>query len=244
MIEKNFSITQLNFTSTESFSKTFSYIKKYMNGEHSYVDLILQCFDHNFKSWARYLEDDNYYEDFTIYSICRFLDKDNKPVGCVEEKLKIYRFVVKDNSDTIYNDIVLLFLEFLNKKTMLTKGSYKSEKNVYYHIAMEMKYAIFVHIRKTVQMYKRDLHYHLGEFEFNRNPSYQENFELKIFLDAIDDFSPWHRYLFLLIKEGFTVDERCKLLYLTPKQLSKEENLIWQYLRQRQSDNLKDQDQT
>jgi len=244
MIDKSFSITHIYFTSNKSFKETLFYIQEYMDGKTQYVNEILDCFNHNFVLWADQLEKNLYYEDFIVYSICRFLDKDDRPIGCVEEKLKIYKIILKENNDTIYNDILLLFLEFLSKKTILERAKYKSDKKLYYHIAMEMKYAIFVHIRKLVQMYKRDLYYHLDEFEFNRNPSYQENFELKIFLDGIDEFSPWHRYLFLLIKEGYSVEDRCKLLYLTPKQLSKEENLIWQYLRQRQSDNLKDQDQT
>jgi len=244
MIEKKFATNKEPITSTKSFEYTLDLLQRYSDGEIYLNEKILECFNHNLIYWAKLLEANNFYEDFLIYSVCRFLDKDNKPVGTVESKLSIYKMIIKEQEVSIYDDLVLLFLEFLHKRTIFERGEYKSERNLYFHIAMEMKYAIFIHIRKIVSLYFRESSYHLDSLETNPINSYEENFELKIFLDKINEFSNYEKYLFMLIADGYTAEDRCKLLYLTRRQLANEENIIWQYLRQRQSDSLKDLEQT
>ncbi len=208
------------------------------------VLFLLKTFEETFNYWAKIIKNKNLYEDFTMYSVFKFLDKDNKPIGPVEEKLKVYLSYNKRSEIKVYDDIVLCFLEVYHNKVGIDKDSiYMNPRKLIFHIAMEMKYAIFLHIRKINQLCKRDLHFHKKSLYFTHiETSYEENMDLLLIFNQIDSISNWVKYLFFLIKEGYTAKQRCELLNLTLKQLAQEENVIWQLLRQKQLNNLNPQD--
>ncbi len=204
---------------------------------------LLKTFEETFHYWAKLIKNKNLYEDFTMYSVFKFLDKDDRPIGNVEEKLKTYLKYNKKSDVKVYDDIVFCFLEVYSKVGIDKDSYYMNPRKLIYHIAMEMKYAIFIHIRKINQLCKRDLHFHKKSLYFtDRQTSYEESVDLLLIFDQIESISDWVKYLFFLIKEGYTVKQRCELLNLTPKQLAQEENVIWQLLRQKQLNNLNPQD--
>lgn len=227
------------------FDLFVSYLKKYVNGNNQVLENILSALDPTIKYWSSLLEKKKYYDDFTIYSVCKFLNSDNKPIGTVKEKIKIYLQYNRRSEISVESDIALLFCEFFKKKTIHKNGIYIKPLKLFFHIAMEMKYLIFTHIRKIVQLCKRDLYFHKESLYFDyQDESYEESYDIIYIFNQIDSISLWHSYLFKLILHGFSVKERCKLLYLTPIELHKEENLIWQLLKQKQLDNLIQLDQT
>jgi hypothetical protein len=222
------------------------FVYHYKNGRESESSILflLKVFEETFSYWSQIIKSKNLYEDFTMYSVFKFLDKDNKPIGTVENKLKVYLSYNKRSDIKVYDDIVLCFLEIYHNKVGIDKESYYlNPRKLIYHIAMEMKYAIFLHIRKINQLCKRDLHFHKNSLYFtSRQTSYEENMDLILIFNQIDSINNWTKYLFFLIKEGYTIKQRCELLNLTPKELAQEENIIWQLLRQKQLNNLNPQD--
>jgi hypothetical protein len=204
--------------------------------DKSLVDL-LASMQTNFKTWARLIKNDLYYEDFTIYSLCRFLNADDRPEGPVHKKLKIYKQFLKENEITIYDDIVFLFLEFLSKDTIdINYFKPKFFKRFLYHVAMEMKYLMFKRIRTVNQVYKRDaLCYKTKKFD-------------KIAIALIDtyDYSNlvntdvltlYEQYFLTLVQYGFTFSERMALMHNTRKQQTIEEKELWDLLKKKLSDN-------
>lgn len=227
-----------------SFKKFVNLLKDFNEGESKYINDIIEALKPTIEKWSLYINTKNMYADFTIYSICKFLDSDNKPIGTAESKLDIYLEYNARSEISIEEDLILLFSEFFNKKTINPYADYTKPIKLYFHIAMEMKYLIFVHIRKIIQLCKRDLYFYRDSLYFTyQNESYEESQDIIYIFDQIHKINPWHSYLFKLICEGFSIKERCKILYLTPKELHKEENLIWQLLKQKQLDNLIQLDQ-
>ena len=226
------------------YEKFLKYLIEYNKGKHHRIDSLIESLDVTIKYWAHLIENHLYYEDFTIYSLCKFLNSDDRPIGPIKEKLEIYLDYNKRNDISVESDITLLFCEFFAKKTLYKNAQYEKPFKLFFHIAMEMKYLMFNYIRKILQLCKRDLYFHKESLYFDHQDEfYEDSHDIIYLLNQIDNISPWYSYLFKLIKEGFSIRERCELLYLTPNELHKEENLIWQLLKQKQLDNLIQLDQ-
>lgn len=189
--------------------------------------------------WSSLIENINLYEDFTIYSVARFLQNDDKPIGNAIDKIKIYLNFNKRSDVKVFDDLMLFITEIiLSESTIKFDRKYTDSNRFLYHIAMEMKYKIFVHIRKTVQLCKRDLFFYKNSLYFNsEEPAYYQNNDLYVAMNDIAHLSSWHNYLLMLICSGFSLKQRANFTYLKTKELKKEEELIWELLKQTRSNN-------
>jgi len=210
---------------------------KYKNkrDDASLVDLI-KCMKPTFKLWAKIIKKNSYEKDFTIYSLYRFLDADNKPVGPVEIKIKNYLTFLKQNQISVYDDIVYLFLEYLNKE-LIQINYYKESyyKRFIYHVAMEMKYLLFKRIRTINQLFKREITYAF-EQDFDKNAiALIDTKDYSIFVDT-EILTIYERYFLVLVNHGFTFTQRMHLMHNSKKQQLQEEEQLWLLLKKKLSD--------
>ena len=200
--------------------------------ETNYLKLI-EMMEPTFKLWASQIKSKNMYDVFLIYSLCRMLDSDDRPVGKAKTKLKNYNIYCRQNSIEIYDDLVMLFLEYL-KKNKLELHSYYNEtiaNRIIYSIAMEMKYAMFLRIRSINALMKRDLlYYEKTKIDKSLAENPESVYIYKRYIET--ELSHWDKYLLSLITQGYTVRERCDFLYMKTKSLTIEENNLWQSLKQ------------
>lgn len=240
MINKIFDIKKSPITLNVPFHL---FIKHYKNANNNKdersFEYCIEALKPQLIYWANLIENINLYEDFTIYSVGRFLENDNRPVGNAIDKINIYLNFNKRSDVKVIDDLMLFITEIiLSKTTIKNDGNYTKSNKFLYHIAMEMKYKIFVHIRKTVQLCKRDLYFYKNSLYFNSEEiAYQQNYDLDIVLNDIAYLSVWHNYLLMLICNGFSFKDRKTLTYLETKELQKEEQIIWDLLKQTQSNN-------
>lgn len=200
--------------------------------EKNYL-LLIDIMKPTLKLWSAELSNKSMYQVFTIYSLCRMLDSDDRPIGKAKDKLKNYNKYCAQNSIKIYDDLVMLFLEYLKKDKLEIHKFYNDNiaNRIIYSIAMEMKYAMFVRIRSINALMKRDLLYYAKtkiDKTLAENP--ESVYIYDIYLET--ELSHWDKYLLSLITQGYTVKERCDFLYMKTKNLTVEENNLWQSLKQ------------
>ncbi len=200
--------------------------------EKNYL-LLIDIMKPTLKLWSTELSNKSMYQVFTIYSLCRMLDSDDRPIGKAKDKLKNYNKYCAQNSIKIYDDLVMLFLEYLKKDKLEIHKFYNDNiaNRIVYSIAMEMKYAMFVRIRSINALMKRDLLYYAKtkiDKTLAENP--ESVYIYDIYLET--ELSHWDKYLLSLITQGYTVKERCDFLYMKTKNLTVEENNLWQSLKQ------------
>lgn len=200
--------------------------------EKNYL-LLIDIMKPTLKLWSAELSNKSMYQVFTIYSLCRMLDSDDRPIGKAKDKLKNYNKYCAQNSIKIYDDLVMLFLEYLKKDKLEIHKFYNDNiaNRIVYSIAMEMKYAMFIRIRSINALMKRDLLYYAKtkiDKTLAENP--ESVYIYDIYLET--ELSHWDKYLLNLITQGYTVKERCDFLYMKTKNLNIEENNLWQSLKQ------------
>jgi hypothetical protein len=189
------------------------------------------------KHWTKLIKTNDYYSDFTIYSLCRFLHSDDRPVGSVQDKIKVYKKFLKMNNIKMYDDIVYLFLEYLSfDKIDISHFKPNFYKRFLYHVAMEMKYLMFKRIRTVNQLCKREALYHKN-IAFEKNPvALVDTCDYSNFINT-DVLNLYEQYFLVLIQEGFSFNERMLLMHNTRKQQTKEEKELWDLLKKKLSDN-------
>lgn len=189
--------------------------------------------------WSNLIEEISLYEDFTIYSVARFLENDNRPIGNAIDKIKIYLNFNNRSDIKVIDDLMLFITEIImSESTIKNDRNYTDSNKFLYHVAMEMKYKIFVHIRKTVQLCKRDLFFYEKALYLDlEEPAYFQNNDLYVAMNDIAHLSSWHNYLLMLICSGFSLKERASFTYLKTKELKIEEEPIWELLKQTRSSN-------
>ncbi len=209
--------------------------KNYRTNES--IEKLLESMHFTFKIWADSIKEENFYNDFTIYSICRFLDTDNKPIGPVEIKIKTYKKFLKRNDIKIYEDIVFLFLEFLSKDTIdINYFKPKYFKRFLYHVAMEMKYLIFKRIRTVNQLCRRDALFH-SLVGIKQIPiALIDTNDYSVYIDT-NMLTLYENYFITLISYGFTFTQRMLLMHNNKKQQLQEEKETWQLLKKKLLDN-------
>ncbi|CAB4160290.1 hypothetical protein UFOVP724_138 [uncultured Caudovirales phage] len=186
-----------------------------------------------FELWASQIKSKEMYQVFLIYSLCRMLNSDDRPIGKAKTKIKNYNKYCKQNSIKIYDDLVMLFLEYLKKDKLELHKFYNETiaNRIIYSIAMEMKYAMFVRIRSINALMKRDLlYYEKTKIDKTLAENPESVYIYNRYIEA--ELSHWDKYLLNLITQGYTVRERCDFLYMKTKSLTIEENNLWKSLKQ------------
>ena len=105
---------------------------------------------------------------------------------------------------------------------------------VEYIVAKDFKLGLYHHIRYILRLVERDAIYH-AETEQNILILTYTEMPDWLFLKKINiDFNKWQSYLFYMIKEGYTSIQRSELTKIHRRNLYKEEQKIWQSLKQTQ----------
>lgn len=165
-----------------------------------------------------------------IRDIFLLLDVDNKPLGNYSSKLENYILYLDSQDISVFDDLVyLLKIHLLNASQ--DKLNQRDLLTMHFYIQMQMKYILFKRIRQVNQLILRNLDSYSSTDYYSFAPThclmqYNDYSSLEeIFKDR------YLTYLFNLIIEIPSLNQRSKILNIAPITLKKREEPIWQSLR-------------
>ena len=191
-----------------------------------------------FVEWERCLINNLWFENINICALYKLLASDNKPIGSAKAKINNYNLWCLDNKITVIEDILDLFTETLYNNRDEMKLRHVNKRRFLFQIAMQVRYFLFIKIRKLNQFIKRDLAYCENSIYFNTIDNYETTYYDKFHISSVLE-NDWNFYLFLNIIEGHSIIERAKILQMNKMRLKKEEEPIWESLNQMQLNSFK-----
>ena len=160
----------------EQFQNKYIQAKKYKKD----LDLtyIYQSLLPTLKHWAYCFENKLYYDNITVYTCCRLLQKDDKTPGDFNNKITLLNQYLIFFNLSFLNILEEAFLLHMNKKSYIPYKKYSKEKDLFFYISKEIKMFMFSIFRKYIN-------YQLKQNLINsyKLTTFNPNFYLETYLD-------------------------------------------------------------
>lgn len=167
---------------------------------------------------------------FYIKDMFSLLNLDDKPLGSYSFKIENYILYLNSENISVFDDLVyLLKIQLLNGNK--DKLNQKDLSTMHFYIQMQMKYLLFKRIRKTNQLILRNLDsYSLTDYySFAPTHCLMQYNDYSSLEDIFKD--RYLTYLFNLIIQVPSLNQRSKILNIATITLKKREEPIWQSLK-------------
>ena len=176
-----------------------------LNKDSAAISYMVQQLIPQFKIWEELFNTQEFDKDIVLYTLFHLIKIDNKPKDTFENKLK------NINNHFTYYDVsfadfcIEAFLLHIKKQTKVYKN-YNNELKFFFYISREIKFSLFVLLRKVLQKTKQD-------FFTNRTQLIRyEKFSIDLYIDVLhlqhireNNLLLYSAYLFFLVNPTLSV---------------------------------------